>query len=96
MDTPIPNPANSTIDPSQFPLTTQEGLSDDQQHLIDSINLDELHEAIRFGEVLNSREQAVLKELEAKQAIRDAAHAAKRNTNATRTDEDPKRKDLPS
>jgi hypothetical protein len=41
--------------------------------MIDSINLDELREAVEHGKILSDKQQARLKELEAKDTIRKAS-----------------------
>jgi hypothetical protein len=71
---PTGQPTNQPIiDNSKFPLTTQQGLSPKDQAMIDSINLDELREAVEHGKILSDKQQARLKELEAKDTIRKAS-----------------------
>lgn len=60
----------ATIDDSKFPLTTQKGLSPQDQAMIDAINLDELREAVQLGEHLSERQKQRLQELETKDKIR--------------------------
>lgn len=55
------------MDPSRFPHTTQRGLSPQGQLLIDVHNYDGLIEAQESGGKLNAKQQAILRELEAKQ-----------------------------
>lgn len=54
------------MNPTLFPLTTQPGLSIDQQMLIDSHNIDTLDEAVAAGSLLTPDEQAVAAELNRK------------------------------
>ena len=54
------------LDPKQFPLSTQKGLNLNQQMMIDAFNLDELRQAIEYGESLDDDQKAVLEELETK------------------------------
>jgi hypothetical protein len=58
------------VDKARFPLTTQEGLSEDKQALIDSIALDNTHEWLADGNTLKPESQARLKELEEKFKLR--------------------------
>ncbi len=46
------------LDPSRFPLTTQAGLSAEQQMLIDAVNYDELCEVEEQEETLSPNEEA--------------------------------------
>ncbi|MFN7840391.1 MAG: hypothetical protein ACK5N9_01615 [Pirellula sp.] len=57
-------------DNNRFPLTTQAGLSEEDQALIDSINLDQLREMIELEEPMNDRQKARLLELEEKHSLR--------------------------
>jgi hypothetical protein len=57
-------------DKKRFPLTTQEGLSESDQALIDGLNLDQLREAVELGRPLSEEGKQRLKELEEKEAIR--------------------------
>lgn len=57
-------------DAKRFPLTTQEGLSEENQALIDSINLDQLREMIELEEPMTDRQKGRLAELEEKHALR--------------------------
>ncbi len=75
MDNANANPSIH-IDHSQFPLTTQEGLSPKDQAMIDCVNLDELREAVANGERLTDDEKAIMAELETKDQMRKAAHTA--------------------
>ena len=58
------------VDTSRFPLTTQVGLSEEEQALIDSINLDQLREMIELEEPMTKRQKDRLAELEDKHALR--------------------------
>jgi hypothetical protein len=66
------NNANNdpTVDKQRFPLTTQEGLSPQDQAFIDAINLDQLQEAEQNGERLSFEEEQRFKELKEKAEIR--------------------------
>ncbi|XZE18820.1 hypothetical protein SH449x_004125 [Pirellulaceae bacterium SH449] len=57
-------------DSNRFPLTTQVGLSEEDQALIDSINLDQLREMIELEEPMTERQKGRLAELEEKHALR--------------------------
>lgn len=57
-------------DSNRFPLTTQPGLSEQDQALLDSINLDQLREMIELEEPMNDRQKARLVELEEKHSLR--------------------------
>lgn len=63
------NPENLS-DKERFPLTTQEGLSESDQALIDALNLDQLREAIELGRPISEQGRQRLKELEEKERIR--------------------------
>lgn len=56
--------------PEKYPLTTQEGLSEQDQSLIDSINLDQLREMVEECEPMSDRQKARFAELEEKHRIR--------------------------
>lgn len=58
------------VDPDKYPLTTQAGLSEENQALIDAHNLTNLREAIELGETLSDSQEARLKELAEKEKIR--------------------------
>jgi hypothetical protein len=65
------------VDVTRFPLTTQVGLSEDDQALIDAIALDQLREMIELEEPMTDRQKARLVELEEKHSLRmDAARKA--------------------
>jgi hypothetical protein len=54
------------LSPERFPLTTQRGLTLDQQHMIDAHNRDELEAEVRRGRPLDAEQQQVLRELKQK------------------------------
>ncbi len=58
------------MDPAKFPLTTQKGLTPQQQMMIDAVNYDELKEKRDAGVVFTSRQAALWAEQEAKHAAR--------------------------
>ena len=58
------------LDSKLFPLTTQEGLTLEQQTQLDAVNYDEYATAVANRERLDDRERAVGRELEAKHAAR--------------------------
>lgn len=60
---------NEYLDGNRFPLTTQPGLTLDQQMMIDAHNLDELKEMLALGEPLNQKQERVRNELETKRAV---------------------------
>lgn len=64
------------FDPSKYPLSSKPGLSENDQALIDSINLDTLRGMIRDGEEMNDRQRKILAELEEKHSLRMKANSA--------------------
>lgn len=58
------------VDVERFPFSTQAGLSEGDQSLLDAIHMDKLREMIEMGESLSERQKAILRELETKDAIR--------------------------
>ena len=58
------------MDPQRFPLTTQKGLSPEQQMMIDAFNLDSMREGLELGEVYEGEALARSGELEEKAAHR--------------------------
>ncbi len=58
------------LNPHLFPLSTQEGLSLEQQLQLDAVNYDEYAKTIENREQLDGRERAIGRELEAKHAAR--------------------------
>jgi hypothetical protein len=67
------------VDKTRFPLTTQEGLSEDKQALIDAIALDNTHEWLADGNTLKPESQARLKELEEKYRLRHGHEYGKKS-----------------
>lgn len=58
-----------------FPLTTQPGLSPEQQMMLDANNYDAVREAVENGEPMTAIEQATARELEVKHNARAAVAA---------------------
>lgn len=58
-----------------FPLTSQPGISPEQQMLLDTTNYDAVREALDNGEQLSPVEQATARELEVKHNARAAVAA---------------------
>jgi hypothetical protein len=54
------------MDPQRFPLTTQSGLSAQQQLMLDAFNWDALTEARENGEQLAEDQKAIYRELRVK------------------------------
>lgn len=60
------------MSPQLFPLTTQPGLTLEQQMTLDAVNYDEYEESRTAYDRLSDHERAVGRELEAKNAARDS------------------------
>jgi hypothetical protein len=58
--------AKEYLDPERFPLTTQRGLTLQQQQLLDAANLDDLREWLAQGKALSDAQRRALAELEEK------------------------------
>jgi hypothetical protein len=58
------------MSPEFFPLTTQAGLTPEQQVRLDTVNIDEYQEAVNNHHPLDDRQRAVGRELETKRAAR--------------------------
>lgn len=61
---------NEYMSAARFPLTTQPGITIEQQRMLDSMNYDELNDAEQNGALLTDEEKQILAELTAKRSSR--------------------------
>lgn len=73
--------AKEYCDSQLFPLSTQEGLSLEQQLALDAVNYDEYQKAEQHYEQLSDHERAVGRELAAKAAARGSVMREKQAQN---------------